>query len=826
MTRRPRLPFTSGLAFAALLLTAFTAPGEPPGVSYIFPAGAQRGKALEARVGGFYFHGNARFQFANGLLQTQPPLAEMQTLFFNGPLILKPASQNREDYPKDYAARISVPADAPLGPHLWRCATSQGVTASMKFVVGDLPELLEQEQEGPQSPVPVRLPVTINGRIFPREDSDGWSFSAQQGETLTCELAARSLGSPLQGVLELLPPGEGKVSELHHSTSQEGDPVLCFTAPQSGTYTVRVRDAAFGGGQPFVYRLSVFKGRPVQSVFPLGGRAGAQAELTLHPLGGGSPEKRLVSLPIAPGIHVLRAPAVGPGEGHLPPSSPFAVHVSDLPERVRPYGAAPGAQPTEACPLPCLLNGCISAPAEAHDWRLQLEAGTSLQLEVLAAVLGSRLDSVLTLLDAEGREVAKNDDATEGAPDSALSFSVPKTGEYVARIQDRFARRSGPDFGYRLRATVGGPADFQLRLAADFYNAIRSEEAGAAAAEPAAKPAPKPPGLKLEVVSAVGVSGPIALEIEGLPEGADFEPKTIPAKAKTAELRFSIPPKTPLSSHFLKIKGTLGAGPAALVRTAVVPGAPFAVQKAREEALLLAVVPRVPFQFFGDYLVNNDQPAGTTLTRSYRLERGGFSGPLTVALSDKQIRCLQRVQAEPRSIAPEASSFDFTIRYPTEVQLGWTSRAQIMVSGSFRDFDGSQHTLTYTSSAPDEQIISVVTSSFLSLSTAHNSLPADSRDLSVPLQIRRHDSIKGVPVRIFLKTPPHIRGVHAETLAVAGDQSEATLHIHVSEGAGPFNLPLEVFAQTDTAGGAALHSGSVRVELTRSGAATDGAPLR
>ena len=826
MTRRPRFHTASGLASAALLLAALTAPAEPPGVSYVFPAGAQRGKALEARVGGFYFHGNARFEFANGLLHAQPQLAEMQTLFFNGPLILKPASQNREDYPKDYAARISVPADAPLGPHLWRCATSQGVTPSMKFVVGDLPELLEQELEGPQSPTAVRLPLTINGRIFPREDSDGWSFSAQQGETLTCELAARSLGSPLQGVLELLPPGEGKVRELHQSTSQDGDPVLCFTAPHSGTYTIRVRDAGFGGGQQFVYRLSVFAGRPVQSVFPLGGRAGAQAEVALHSLGDGNPETRLLSLPSNPGIHVLRAPAGEASKGQQLPSSPFAFHVSDLPERVRPYGGAPGAQPLEACPLPCIFNGCISAPAEAHDWRLQLEAGASLQLEVLAAVLGSRLDSVLTLLDAEGREVAKNDDATEGSPDSALSFAVPKTGEYVVRIQDRFARRSGPAFGYRLRATVGGPADFQLRLAADFYNAIRSEEAGAPAVEPAAKPAPKPPGLKLEVVSAVGVSGPIALEIEGLPEGSDFEPKTIPAKAKTAELRFSIPPKTPLSAHFLKIKGTLGEGPAVLVRTATVPGAPFAVQKAREDAVLLALVPRVPFQFFGDYLVNNDQPAGTTLTRSYRLERGGFSGPLTVALSDKQIRCLQRVQAEPRSLAPDASSFDFTIQYPTEVQLGWTSRAQIMVSGNFRDFDGSTHTLTYTSSAPDEQIISVVTSSLLSLSTAHNSLPVDSREVAVPVQIRRHDSLKGVPVRISLKTPPHIKGVHAEALAVAGDQNEATLRIHLAEGAGPFNLPLEVFAQTDTAGGAALHSGSVRVELTRPGASTDGAPLR
>jgi hypothetical protein len=826
MTRRPRFRSASGLASATLLLAVLTAPAEPPGVAYVFPAGAQRGKALEARVGGFYFHGNARFEFANGLIHAQPRLAEMQTLFFNGPLILKPASQNREDYPKDYAAQISVPADAPLGPHLWRCATSQGVTASMKFVVGDLPELLEQELEGPQSPTPVRLPITINGRIFPREDSDGWSFSAQQGETLTCELAARSLGSPLQGVLELLPPGEGKVSELHQSTSPDGDPVLCFTAPRSGTYTVRVRDAGFGGGQQFVYRLSVFAGRPVQSVFPLGGRAGAQAELSLHFLGDGSPEKRLLPLPSHPGIHLLRAPAGDSGKGPLPPSSPFALHVSDLPERVRPYAAAPGAQPTEACPLPCIFNGCISAPAETHDWRLQLEAGASLQLEVLAAVLGSRLDSVLTLLDAEGREVAKNDDASEGSPDSALSFAVPKTGEYVVRIQDRFARRSGPAFGYRLRATVGGPADFQLRLAADFYNAIRSEEPGATAAEPAAKPAAKPPGLKLEVVSALGVSGPIALEIEGLPEGSDFEPKTIPAKTKTAELRFSIPPKTPLSAHYLKIKGSLGEGPAALVRTATVPSAPFAVQKAQEDKVLLAVVPKVPFQFFGDYLVNNDQPAGTTLTRSYRLERGGFSGPLTVALSDKQIRCLQRVQAEPRSIAPEASSFDFTVRYPTEVQLGWTSRAQIMVSGTFRDFDGSTHTLTYTSSAPDEQIISVVTSSLLSLSTANSSLPAVSGDVAVPVQIRRHDSLKGVPVRISLKTRPHIMGVHAEALAVAGDQNEATLRIHLAEGAGPFNLPLEIFAQTDTAGGAALHSGSVHVELTRPGASTDGTPHR
>jgi hypothetical protein len=63
----------------------------------------------------------------------------------------------------------------------------------------------------------------------------------------------------------------------------------------------------------------------------------------------------------------------------------------------------------------------------------------------------------------------------------------------------------------------------------------------------------------------------------------------------------------------------------------------------------------------------------------------------------------------------------------------------------------------------------------------------------------------------------------AEPLAVAGNQNEATLRIQLSKEAGPFNLPLEIFAQTDTAGGAASHSGAVRVELTRPNSAADSA---
>ena len=43
--------------------------------------------------------------------------------------------------------------------------------------MGDLPEIVEEEIDGEPVPVNVTLPLTINGRIFPREDVDLWVSS-------------------------------------------------------------------------------------------------------------------------------------------------------------------------------------------------------------------------------------------------------------------------------------------------------------------------------------------------------------------------------------------------------------------------------------------------------------------------------------------------------------------------------------------------------------------------------------------------------------------------------------------------------------------------
>ena len=143
---------------------------DAPTVAYIFPAGGQRGQTVEFRVGGHYLHGDCPFEMLGGGIEAPSMLRRSsQMTWFDGPLIPLPDSQRKEDYPWEHTADLKIASDASLGFRRWRVWTSQGVTPTMKFVVGDLPEVVEREVAGEPIPTHVALPVTINGRIFPRE---------------------------------------------------------------------------------------------------------------------------------------------------------------------------------------------------------------------------------------------------------------------------------------------------------------------------------------------------------------------------------------------------------------------------------------------------------------------------------------------------------------------------------------------------------------------------------------------------------------------------------------------------------------------------------
>lgn len=779
-----------GFILSAFLI-AGVAHAEPPGVSHIFPAGGRRGTEVEVRVGGFYLHGRAGFAITGGGVQTSPEVTGVENFWIEGPMILKPESQKGEDYPKDHAGRVTIAPDAMPGVRHWHCRTSQGTSATTKFVVGDLPEIIEHEIDGAPIPVPVKLPVTINGRVFPREDVDLWTFRADQGQTITCSLASRSLGYPLEAALEIIAPDGRTVREGRRQTDGAGDPSAVFTARVAGEYTVKVNDSGFAGGPNFVYRLTVRTGPRVESIDPLGGRRGETVKFLIN-------GTRPVALP----LNLATGDALTQQAEDL---GVVTLHVDDLPELHEREG--------NVFTLPAMLNGSIARPGEADVWSVELKKDQPLVLDVLAAQIGSKLDSVLVVTDPAGKELAHNDDRVEGQPDSRLQFTAPADGTYRVSIADRFAARGGPAFGYRLRATVAAAPDFALTLASDAVNVTRQTEAEAADPTAKKKPALKGSTVRVTVTPLGTFSKDVKLEVLGLPEGVTFDPPVITAKQKFADLRFTAPPRTTVQIANLTIRGTAEIDGQPLIHDAAFPtafGEPLANQ------VRLGIAPAVPFKHVGEYWVTNDQPSGTTLSKHFELQRGGFDGPITVSLADRQGRCLQALTAKPMIIPPGATDFTYDVLFPPDLELGRTNRAQLMLVAEFTDFDGTKHTISHTSFEQNEQIISVVSEGMLRLTTASTSYPvASGARVAVPFTLLRHPDVAKRPMRVEIKVPPHMAGVSAPPVLLPGGETRGTLTIEFGAQPGPFNMPLAVLAQTaDNA--APPHAAAAKIELVPS----------
>ncbi|MBM4074163.1 MAG: hypothetical protein FJ267_00790, partial [Planctomycetes bacterium] len=266
----------------ALLTFLYCSPflfADLPLANYVFPSGGQRGTSVDVVVGGCNLNDECSFEFDGQGITFSSLLHKGRTLWLEGPLLGESDALLKEDYPKDYANRLTIADDAEHGIHHWRAWTSQGVTSTMKFVVGDLPETIEEEIEGDPIPVPVSPPVTINGRIFPREDVDVWTFEATSGQTITCEVNSARLGYPLIARLEVRDPMGRRVVEGTNNLS--GDARIQFQAKETGSYQVQIHDIQFGGSQSHVYRLTVTQQPWVDSVFPLGGQLGSNVKLQL-----------------------------------------------------------------------------------------------------------------------------------------------------------------------------------------------------------------------------------------------------------------------------------------------------------------------------------------------------------------------------------------------------------------------------------------------------------------------------------------------------------------------------------------------------------------
>ncbi len=114
--------------------------------------------------------------------------------------------------------------------------------------------LVESEPNELGAPQQMELPLTVSGRLDAPGDSDAFTFAGKKGQAISFELASRSLGYPIDGVLEVFDE-TGKSLTRVDDVGQTRDPVLAFAPPADGTYRLVVSDLNRQGSHRHVYRL-------------------------------------------------------------------------------------------------------------------------------------------------------------------------------------------------------------------------------------------------------------------------------------------------------------------------------------------------------------------------------------------------------------------------------------------------------------------------------------------------------------------------------------------------------------------------------------------
>ncbi len=744
-----------------VLLLPAVSTANPPTASYIFPAGAQRGTKVNVRVGGLFLYQKCGFEMLGPGVTAPTHLTSTKTTWFEGPILPLPDSQRQEDYPKDMTGTIAVAADALLGIRYWRLWTSQGATPSLKFIVGDLPEVVEDEIDGEPMPVPVKLPVTINGRIFPREDIDIYSFSARKGQSIRCEVNAARLGSPLDARLEVRDAQGRRLAEADAPAG--GDPVLTFTAPADGDYEVRIQDSQASGGQAYVYRLTLTDQPHVERVYPLGGRRGSAFDVEVA--GQDLPAKRNVAIPKDAATDHPISFAV-----HGKQTNTILLDTDDYPE----FLAAKDLD--KAINLPAVLNGRIDKPGRIDDWKWQGKKGDSWDFEMRAARLGSKLDGVVTICDGAGKILLK---AEANPADPVLRFTVPADGDYRVRIQDRFGSRGGPELAYRLRIAPPPAADFRLTLAAD----PRQPSSGDAVALPRKGTAK----LKLNVERLGGLKDPIALDVTGLPANVSVSPNVVAANQASVELTFKADEQAKIDVSRLTIVGKV-KDVSRIARLQVGRGMP------EQTSVLLSVSLPTPFVIKGVYDMGF-AARGAMHKRIYKIERNGYAGPIAISLADRQARHLQGVEAPTITVPAGVSEFTYSAYLPPWMETGRTCRVCVMGVGVLKEPDGSEHRVSFSSVNQNEQLVAVVGPGMLALEADRTSFTvAPGKSFGVPVRIKRGQGVDG-PVELTLIVPAHLQGLTAAKSTITAKADRGDLVVTCADKlAGPFNMPIIVRA--------------------------------
>ena len=440
--------------FALALVLSIPLFGEgpriPPSVAKITPAGMQRGNTVT-----FTIEGRSLADATEVIFDSPGLSAKISQITDVAEQITGPRAGvdlgAQVPLGKKQTAKLEITAakDAIPGIRRFRIKTPLGTSNVVAVGLGMLPEIQTRDREAMDAGTPpqgIDLPATLIGTIASNGVKHTYQFDGKAGEELVFVVQASKLGSKLASVLALS-DNSGQVLATAGQNTNNPDAALACKVPRDGKYTISIADRALGGGQEYFYRLDGGKLPFITGVFPLGVKAGQPAKVSITGVNlGGITDTSVVPASTAEGWTTI--PLVDLGGG-MRPVNEVKLAVGNEPEIVEQEPNDTIAQ-AQAVSLPVTINGHIDggttrggSPDEEY-FRFHARKGEKLNIDLAAARLGSALDSVLEVLDAQGKPIpratvrclnettttlADRDSRTEGI--RLVSTSGLREGDYL-----------------------------------------------------------------------------------------------------------------------------------------------------------------------------------------------------------------------------------------------------------------------------------------------------------------------------------------------------------------------------------------------------------
>lgn len=442
---------------------------------------------------------------------------------------------------KKVEATLVIAPDCRLGEHHLRLQGVGGTTYARTFWVSQFPNVAEVEPNNDfDAPQVIELNSTIEGSATP-EEVDYFRVTAKKGQRISVEMEGLRINNIRNAVaidpyVAILDKDRFELAVSDDSALLKQDSVLSIIAPEDGEYTIEVRDSAYQGRGRYRAHIGTFP-RPL-AVYPAGGKAGSEVEFTFL----GDQKGTFKQKAALPGESTDCHEIFGAHEGQFPPSG-NKVRVSDYDNVLE---AEPNNSTKEATPgaaLPLAFNGVLQEPGDTDYFKFSAKKGQKFRVAAYANRIGSPVDTVIYIYDANGKSIGSSDDA-DGSSDSRYDFTVPADGEYFVRVRDML-KRGGEDFVYRIEAQP-----FVPEIAVTMPEMIRRDAQYW-------KQFDIPQGNQYAMVvnmSRKNFSGDLQFDLPKLPPGVTWEAGTIPKTVSQFPVLLKAAPDAPIGGGMFDLK--------------------------------------------------------------------------------------------------------------------------------------------------------------------------------------------------------------------------------------------------------------------------------